>query len=284
MQPKLYRDTKAISQSLLKEVARSPRKFEAMYLLGTMEWKQSDAMDLGSLVDMMLLTPKEVGEAFVEIPVDVLTSNGQKRGKKWDEFEAANEGKTLMKAEQFQLAAELVERVKKHPLWVAIEKDGYIPQRELYWEDAGTKLPCKALVDIFPKKGDADWIVDLKTTESMDDFESENYQLFVTIENGGVVESKSVANFGYHVQAAFYLSGASRVMERPFRKFFLLVVETKPPHRVKAFRLADEAVLLGQSFIDKAFEGLADRLVSGDWSERGENGVLTITCPAWAFK
>ena len=60
MQPKLYRDTKAISQSSLKEVARSPRKFEAMYLLGTMEWKQSDAMDLGSLVDMMLLTPKEV--------------------------------------------------------------------------------------------------------------------------------------------------------------------------------------------------------------------------------
>jgi hypothetical protein len=37
-----------------------------------MTFEATDAMDFGSLVDSMLLTPSEVGELFVEIPDSVL--------------------------------------------------------------------------------------------------------------------------------------------------------------------------------------------------------------------
>ena len=119
MQPKKYRETKALSQSLLKD-ARSPRKFEARYITGTMEREPTAAMDLGSLVDCMLLTPSELADYFVQIPDDVLTSNGQKRGKKWESFEEQHEGKTLMKRIDFVLAATLVQKVKQHPIWPRI--------------------------------------------------------------------------------------------------------------------------------------------------------------------
>jgi hypothetical protein len=138
MQPKSYRETKAISQSVLKEAARSPRKFEA-YRNGSMTFEATDAMDFGSLVDSMLLTPSEVGELFVEIPDSVLTSNGAQRGKAWDSFAEANEGKVLMRPSEFERAHIIVEKVKQHPFWLQLCEKGFVTQKELYWTDSNNE-------------------------------------------------------------------------------------------------------------------------------------------------
>jgi len=287
MQPKKYRETKAISQSVLKAIAKSPRKFEA-YQNGTMEFEPTDAMDLGSLVDSMLLTPSEVAEYFVEIPeTGVLTSNGQRRGKAWDAFEEANAGKTLLKAAAFETARLVVEKIKLHPFWLQLCDKGFVTQRECYWTDPTTGLPCKALIDIFPRMPVSNnWLADLKTTENMDTFEAERFQMFrdAKIDDDGILRSKTVLDFGYHAQAAWYCRGASIANECTINRFFLLVAEVKPPYRVKAFKIADEAMLLGQMFVDKAMDGLADRLLKNDFSELGENEVVTISVPDWAFK
>ena len=287
MQPKAYRETKAISQSVLKEAARSPRKFEA-YQNGSMTFEASDAMDLGSLIDSMLLTPSEVSEHFVEIPATgVLTSNNQRKGKAWDAFEEKHAGKILLKSRDFETAHIVVEKVKQHPFWLQLCEKGFVTQKELYWTDPITNLPCKALVDIFPRlPATNNWLADLKTTADMDEFEAEHYQMFrdEKVGDDGIIRSASVLKFGYHVQSAWYSRGASIVTGHQVNRFFLLVAETKAPYRVKAFKIADEAVLLGQIFIDKAMEGLADRLVRNDFSELGESEVVTLSVPEWAFK
>ena len=285
MQPKKYRETRAVSQSLLKD-ARSPRKFEAKYITGTMERESTQAMDLGSLVDCMLLTPSEVSEYFVQIPDDVLTSNGQKRGKKWEAFEAEHKDKTLMKRLDFVLAATLCQRVKDHPIWQNIAAVGFETQKEVYWTDPASQLPCKALVDIFPTSPDARWLIDLKTTGDMDDFEGEHNHLFATgdDEEAAIVRSPSVYRYGYHVQSAFYSGGCSVAFERQFTLFILLVVETQAPFRVKTFRIGDDAILAGQAFIDRAMAALSDRMLRGDWSEPGEKELLEISLPKWAMK
>jgi hypothetical protein len=104
------------------------------------------------------------------------------------------------------------------------------------------------------------------------------------IGDDGILRSKSVLDFGYHVQGAWYSRGASLATECVFQRFFLLVAEVKPPYRVKAFKIADEALLLGQIFVDKAMDGLSERLLKNDFSELGENEVVTISVPEWAFK
>jgi hypothetical protein len=286
VQPKKYRETKAISQSVLKAVAKSPRKFEA-YQNGTMEFEPTDAMDLGSLVDSMLLTPGEVGEYFVEVPESVLAKNGRRSGGKWDAFEEANAGKVLLKSAAFETAHLVVERIKQHPFWLQLCEKGFVTQKECYWMDPMTGLPCKCLIDIFPRMpATNDWLADLKTTENMDTFEAERFQMFRDdkIGNDGILRSKSVLDFGYHVQGAWYSRGASLATECVFQRFFLLVAEVKPPYRVKAFKIADEALLLGQMFVDKAMDGLSERLLKNDFSELGENEVVTISVPEWAFK
>lgn len=285
MQPKKYRETKALSQSLIKEATKSPRKFEAKYLLGTMPWEVTQAMDLGSLVDCMLLTPDELSNFFVQIPDSVLSASGAKSGKKWDDFKAANEGKTLMKQVDFVLAATIVQRVKQHPIWPRLVESGYETQKEVYWTDLQSQLPAKALIDVFPKSETAQWIIDLKTTADMDDFESESYQLFAAeSDDDTIIRSRSVHNYGYHTQAAWYLSGCSIAFERPFTMFLLLVVETSPPFRVKTFRIADEALLAGQAFLDRALAAISNRMIANDWSERGEKEIVEISLPNWAFK
>lgn len=285
MQPKRYRETKALSQSLLKDASKSPRKFEARYITGTMEREPTAAMDLGSLVDCMLLTPGDLAEYFVQIPDDVLTSNGQKRGKKWEAFEAEHEGKTLMKRIDFVLAATLVQKVKSHPIWPRIVEAGFETQKEVYWTDPQSQFPAKALIDIFPTNPTSQWLIDLKTTGDMDDFEGENHQLFASeSDEEFIVRSKSVLNYGYHTQGAWYLRGASIAFERTFTMFLLLVVETSPPYRVKTFRIADDALLAGQAFIDQATQALAARMIANDWSEPGENEIIEISLPTWAFK
>lgn len=284
MQPKKYRETKALSQSLLKE-ARSPRKFEAMYITGTMEREPTQAMDLGSLVDCMLLTPGELSDYFIQIPDEVLTSNGQKRGKKWEAFEAEHPEKTLMKRVEFVLAATLVQKVKSHPIWPRIVEAGFETQKEVYWIDAASQFPAKALIDIFPTDPSKQWLIDLKTTADMDAFEGEHNHLFASeLDEQCVVRSKAVYNFGYHTQGAWYLGGASRAFERVFTTFILLVVETSPPYRVKTFRIGDDALLAGQAFIDQATQALAARMIANDWSEPGENEIVEISLPPWAFK
>lgn len=70
-QPKEYRDIKALSQSSLKLLDQSPRKFyetEYQWLIGAKdkpEIEVSDAMRLGELVDCLLLTPSDFSSSFV---------------------------------------------------------------------------------------------------------------------------------------------------------------------------------------------------------------------------
>lgn len=283
MQPESYRQQKAISQSLLKAAAKSPRKFQAMYLTGDMEFKETAAMDLGSLVDAMLLSPSEVEKNFIIAPPGILNKNGDKNPKPWSAFEATVT-QTIIKPSEWQLARTIADRAKTHPIWDQLGTIGFRTQHEIYWTDQRSNFPCKALADIFPIDDEADWIVDLKTTKSMDDFESESFDLYSDDDVGKMVRSKSILNFGYHVQGAFYLHGATVQQKREFRKFILLVVETSAPFRVKAFRIANEALEVGRQFIERAFDRLADRSIRNDWSEPGENEILEISIPTWSMR
>ena len=86
MQTTDYKRSTGVSQSELKTLAESPRKYEAEYILKTLKREQTDAMRFGSLVHCLVLEPEDFEDHFVVIPPEALASNGHRRGKAWDEF------------------------------------------------------------------------------------------------------------------------------------------------------------------------------------------------------
>jgi hypothetical protein len=95
-----------------------------------------------------------------------------------------------MRPSEFERAHIIVEKVKQHPFWLQLCEKGFVTQKELYWTDRITNLPCKALVDIFPRlPATNNWLADLKTTADMDEFENEHYQMFrdEKVEDDGIV-------------------------------------------------------------------------------------------------
>lgn len=123
---------------------------------------------------------------------------------------------------------------------------------------------CRAKADWLRPDG----IVDLKTTPSA----------------APDALSKSVYNFGYYLQAAFYLRGFRAVADRtvaavPF--FGFVAVETTPPYLVHAHQLSDRALAYGDRKVSEALERYRDCTESGVWPGYPDDEITEIDLPAY---
>ena len=87
-------------------------------------------------------------------------------------------------------------------------------------------VECKARIDALPGEDSmwSDCVVDIKTTANAS---PEEFR-------------RSCFNFGYHIQAAHYLTAADRA------RFIFIVVERDAPHCVAIYELDDDALYLGR--------------------------------------
>lgn len=129
-----------------------------------------------------------------------------------------NAGKTLLRQEQInqiEIAAAMIER---HPDLGRAFRDG-APEVSIFWTDEATGVPCKARLDYLKPR----LIVDLKTF-------SNPYGMSID-----KAIARAMANYRYHVQAAWYLE-AAKVYEG--NKEFLFVFQQQgiaPVARGKLF-------------------------------------------------
>lgn len=127
-------------------------------------------------------------------------------------------------------------------------------ERTIVWRDRG--VLCRARLDYLS----GDRIYDYKSTSS-------------TAAPGAW--SRTMFNFGYDIQAAFYLrgSGASR--------FCFAVQETFEPYAVQTFELAPDALALANRKIDWALDTWKRCMESGVWPGYPARTAF-VTLPAWA--
>jgi hypothetical protein len=136
--------------------------------------------------------------------------------------------------------------------------DGYFTdgeaERTVVWRDRD--VLCRARLDYLA----GDTIYDYKSTSS-----SAAPQAW----------SKSMFNFGYDLQAAFYLrgSGASR--------FCFAVQETFEPYAVQTFELAPDTLALANRKIDWALDTWRDCIATGVWPGYPARTAY-VTLPPWA--
>lgn len=126
-----------------------------------------------------------------------------------------------------------------------------------------TKIRCKARIDV--PAFEAGVLGDVKTTP-----------------DAGVREfARSIAKYGYHRQAPFYMTGCE-VLGHKVEDFLFVAVESDPPHGCSVFRLTDGAVSVGRDELTKLLATWDRCRQHGEWPGYPRS-ITEITLPDWAW-
>jgi hypothetical protein len=246
------------SKSVLDLVDRSPATYAA-WLKGS-EREETDALRFGKAFHTALLEPGLYETAYAVVPKfgDCRKTENKKRR---DDWRAENEGRKILEHEDAIAIAGMVRSIEAHPLASRMLRDG-IPELTLKWTDPETGLVCKGRADYFVES--LGMCVDVKTT---DDARPGSF-------------AKSVANFGYHRQHAFYEWGFSRCGS-PVESFCFLAVEKRPPYLVALYSLDEAAVALGLEWSRRTLDKFAECVERGEYPGYSPE-IETLSLPRWA--
>lgn len=190
--------------STLKNIGRSPA-----HLLEALQHpkKPNAVMNLGIVTHDITLG----GDGFV------VFSGKRRQGKDWDAFEAANEGKIIVKSDEFARCEAAAVSALSHPIAGPL----LIGKREQKWKANLFGRKCAGRVDVVG----ADFITEFKTTTNAEP------SWF----------GRQCLRMGYHAQLSWY-----RDAVKPGVRCFIVGVEMLPPHAVTVFELTERCLLEGQ--------------------------------------
>lgn len=197
-----------MSKHTLDDFIKNPFAFFERRKNGIVDDSDTDARRFGRLVHAAILEPRAVSASYAVQPADIK----RRAGTAWEAFRAENEGKEIVKADEFSLALGLADAVVKSD--EAAKVLTLCTEREfsVIWEETsnGTKVPMRAKVDFASDSFSV--IGDLKTTSdaSPDAF------------------MKDCDAYGYDIQAAIYLSALRAAGHTP-KCFAFVVVEKDFP-------------------------------------------------------
>jgi len=218
-------------------------------------YKASPAFALGSAVHALVLEPQK--NLVVRGPED-------RRGAKWKDASLAADldGKILLTESDYDLAAEIANAVRAHPVvrgWLA--EPWFTAEGSFFADDSETGVNIKARPDGWiPRSG---LIFDIKTTRdaSPDGF------------------PKELRNYGYDLQAAFYLR---TLREAGFlaKKFIFVAVEKEPPYAVGLHVMTDRYLDHANERVTRTLEKINAAVTAGDYTT-GWPMINDIDLPKW---
>lgn len=256
-----YHAHPSIGSSMAKTFRQSRRQYFGQFVERNLaDSARSDAMDLGTVAHAAILEPHIIEDLIVEITPEVLTSNGQRRGKAWDAFAKENEGKILFAPGDIRRVRAMQAACYKHPIAGALLRREGPTEDSLFIECNKSGLQRKCRID----KHTDDFIVDLKTTA---DASPAGF-------------ARTIANLDYEFSAAWYVDVTEQFTGQR-KDFVWIVVSVEPPHAVRVYNLLPEDELTAWNAMESTLYDLAGCYDSGDWSEPGENEVVGLGLPVW---
>lgn len=227
--------------------------------------KPKKAFDFGHAAHTLVLG---YGPKIVEIPEDVLASNGAVSTKEAKEFVATARaaGNVPLKPDEYAVVVAMAEKLKSHPIAAKLFESGS-PEQSIYWTDKESGVRLRARPD---------WITRFANGRTaMVDFKSANSAAPADF-------ARSAADYGYHQQQPWYCDGFAAVAADSNAAFLFVVQEKAAPYLVNVIELDREAVELGRRLNRLAIETYARCMESGIWPGYG-NDVTRIELPQWAM-
>lgn len=257
---KVYFADPAFSQSQGKALLESPAKYRHSL---DHPRRHKSAFERGSAWHTKVLG---VGTEVVVIPESLLSADGGVRSaeaRQWVK-DARAAGQIPLKPVEAVDVEGMAEAVLAHPeARKLLELDA---EREvsMWWQDSRTGVECRARVDSLTQVGEQLINLDLKSTEDA------RLHKF----------SKSVGEYGYHVQDATYDDGYFHLTGEHLPCVFI-AVEKKPPYLVALFELRPSDVERGRAAWHKALDLLVECRATDRWPGHPEQ-IQTIDLPRWA--
>lgn len=177
-------------------------------------------------------------------------------------------GQVPLLMSEYEDVMAMVQMINRHPVAGPLfTKDTGLAEQSLFWVDEPTGSWCRARLDWLKPapEGGRVIVADLKT---------------ITVADAASIE-KSVANFGYHQQAAFYLDGVRSLGIHPDPAFVLVFVEKTAPHLVHVVQLDAYTLRLGELKNRRALETYTACTEAGRWPGYPTD-ITTVSLPAWA--
>lgn len=261
-----HNDTSRIGKSGLDEIAKSPAHYYAQYLDPNRVKKDpTEAQLLGTATHYAILEPDLFEKQYLILPdgIDRRTKEGKGLYNYHAELAAAN-GQTLIKPADFDHCCRMRDAVHAHPAAAVLLESGQSEQALLF-EHFQTGADCKMRPDFLSET--TKFIVDIKTTTDASPYEF----------------GKSVVNYGYHRQAAFYWDGYGYAMGECPQGFAFIAVEKEPPYAVAVYYADDEVLNLGRASYLKDLQTYVECLKSNVWPAYSDT-IQKLQLPAWALK
>lgn len=249
-----YYQSKAFCKTAIDLILECPALYKA-WLEDVGERKETDAMLFGRMFHKLTLEPESFGREFAVTDLKLNT----KPGMAWKKNIPA--GAAIIKEADYESALQMAEAVREHPQAKYLFRN-YKAEQSIYW--TRDDIECKCRPDIISTIDGLNFCADLKTAESAnpDDI------------------PRTVANYHYHRQAAWYLDGLAAT-GTPCEAFIFIFVEKEYPFLVTVFLLDEEALEKGRSDCSRAFNLLRTCRETGEYPCYTRN-IETISLPRWA--
>ena len=209
-----YGDKNFITNSQLGKLEHSPAKLEHYRLYGQ---DDTNALLFGRAFHQNILEPEKYRE-------QVISYDGTRRGKAWDEFKESNNNKTIITKGEERSLIKMREKLYSIPRVVNLLSNG-VAEVVNCWEDNDSGVYCKGKTDYYKEENGRKILVDIKTTQNhtINSFRG------------------SCFKYGYDRQSAFYLDGFGA------DEFWFIVIEKTEPFDVGIYMCSEEFVTGGRN-------------------------------------
>ena len=251
-----YHSQESISKSGLDLIARSPELFR---FRKENPVERTEAMRIGTLSHTAILEPHEMANWLIEPIADGRTKEGKQIKA---EFAERAKGRDVVTQRDMEMLAGIKAAVWAHP--AAGKALGMLQEVEtsLFWTDEETGIDCRCRPDGVLDNG---LLIDVKTTQDArpDEF------------------AKSIANFRYHVQAAFYSDGYEKIYGVKPTGFMFIVVEKHAPYQVACYVASEAMTIRGRAEYQKDLATYKKCLAENSWPGIATEPTI-IDLPKWA--
>lgn len=250
----------AANHSMLRRFSRSP--LHALHEM-THPSAPTDALNLGDAFHAAILEPERFRAEYVVAPkVDRRTKIGK---AEWAEFEEAHRGLGFLTREQWDACVSLQNGAWNNPTAAALLGGKGFNECVAVWRDPSTGVLCKGRLDRLTRYDGWSVVVDIKTT----------------VDAGAWAFGRSVAKYGYHSQAAFYLDGLATLAPMD-RRHLLIAIESKPPHATAVYELSPVSIEQGRTNYARWIQAYAASVATGQWPGYPPT-VEPLSIPNWAL-
>jgi PDDEXK-like uncharacterized protein DUF3799 len=239
-----YLNLKALGSTGLDRMARSALHFH--YAASVPEAPgESDALRLGSAFHAATLEP-DTFKALYALEPDTEAIGGAKPRATAAYRDALAQltatGRTVLRKDMMDRAQAMALAVHRHPK--AARVIGLARDREITALWLRDERLCRGRFDLHGPG----FIGDLKTTRNLKDF-----------------SPWAITRYGYYRQAAWYCDGAERLgQERP-EMFFIIAIESSPPHDVGVFQMDWDVLSVGLAECEALLRQLRICEATGQW-------------------